>query len=361
MAAILRVGDGATMRAARTRAYVGFASPASPSDASIGAFQIESGTWHACRGPMPHRDLSALALHPTLPLLYAAHAQAQHGNLPRGSISMYQVDPVSGVLACRGTTPLALSATSPEHLAVAPDGQTLLASASGGGSYNFFAIAPDGALLAHPYALKQTGSGPDPRQRASAPRAAVFHPASRSAYATDLGTDRINHFVLEAGIPTLASRSLLAPGSGPANLTLHPSGDFLVVSTELRPSLAIVPIAKSSSSLSSPVQQIALDADYAGPVAVSAAGNRVYVALQRLAGENLVFTYAISGGLRLIGQRQVALLGKPRQLVCFEDRLILAGEGGLAELPIDPGTGLPGRAATVVARTGALGLAFCGS
>jgi 6-phosphogluconolactonase (cycloisomerase 2 family) len=361
VAAILRLGNGSAMRGARTRAYVGFASPASLTGDSIGTFQIESGTWRECRGSMSHRDLSALALHPTLPVLYAAHAQAQHANLPRGSISLYHVDPVSGALAYSSTIPLALSATMPTHLAVAPDGQTLLASAAGGGSYNFFAVASDGTLLAHPHALKQTGNGPGPRQVASVPSAAVFDPAGRMAYATDLGTDRINHFVIEAGIPTLASRTLLAPGSGPANVILHPSGDFLMVSTELRPSLAIVPIAKSSGSLASPVQQISLDASYAGPVAVGAAGNHVYVALQRSPSDTWVLAYACSDRLRLMGQRQVARLGKPSQLVCFEDQLILAGKGGIAALPIDPGTGLPGRAALVVARTGAVGFALSGS
>jgi 6-phosphogluconolactonase len=321
---------------------------------------VEAGRWITTDAPMQCESLRSLALHPKLTVLYAAHSTALDGGLPRGSVSAIAFDPASGVLRLLGRQALSLSATRPEHLAVSPDGRTLLVSASGGGAYNFFSLAADGAILATPYALKQTGCGPHPLQGTACPHVAVFHSRGSAAYGSDLGADRINHIAFNRDLPTVRSRVSLAPGGGPAYVVLHPSDELLVVTNRLRPALTVIPIDINSGNLLSPVEHIAVDAELGGPLAMSRSGDRVYMANTRCSGESVVSVFRLArsaGRLRLLQQTPVPRFLNAEQLLRVGDQLLLVGAGGVVSLPLDLGTGLVGEPMVALKEPGAVSVA----
>jgi 6-phosphogluconolactonase len=342
-------------------AHVGFAAKGDLASDRIETFLVRDGAWTRMDEPVKARQPKALALHPTLPVLYVAHSTGQHRNLPRGSVSAYRVEPSTGALTLLNREPLSLSAIRPEHLSVSPDGTSVFVSATGGGSYNLFSLAKDGALIAVPYALKQTGSGPHPLQPAARPRASVFHPSGSSIYASDLGADRLSHFANASGALTPASRVSFSPGSGPAHLAMHPSGNFLIVGNQLRPELSVIPLDAATGQLLTPVQQLPVDAATAGPLAINSQGNRLYLASNQESGKLQISTFGFStatGRLRQIASLPVRSFGKVEQLRLVDRQLLLVGDGGIASITVEPRSGLLGTQTLVTAQPNAVSLAI---
>jgi len=350
----------AAHRSAPFIAYVGFAPQGDSASDRIESYRVDDGSWTNIGGPIKHQAPRALALHPELPVLYALHSNARYRHLPRGSVSAYSVD-ASGSLALAGREPLSLSATYPEHLAISPDGGAILVSSAAGGSYNLFSVAAGGALSPAPYPLKQTGSGPHPLQARAHPHAVLFHPSCVAAYAADLGADRILQLTHTNGALTIASHVSFAPGSGPAHIAIHPSGNLIVVSSQLRPALTVLALIRQSGKLGTPTQQMAVDADTPGPIAVNRTGDRLYAIAGRRSGEISVSTYALSaatGRLRAMSRMHVGEIGAVAHIALAEDQLLLASAKGIASLPIDRRSGLLDKASLVVRRPGAVSIAL---
>jgi 6-phosphogluconolactonase len=341
-------------------ALAGLSAPGGRGMDRVQSYWVEAGSWVAVGSPMQCESLRSLALHPKLAVCYAVHGTALHEGLPRGSISAIGFDPASGSLRLISRQGLSLSATHPEHLAVSPDGRRLLVSASGGGAYNFFSLAGDGAILATPYALKQTGRGPHPLQSAARPSAAVFHKDGLAAYASDMGADRVNHVVFDGDLPSVRSRVSLPPGSGPGYMVRHPSDELLVVANRLRPSLTVIPSDADSGALLSPVEHLAVDAELGGPVAMSRSGDRVYMASIRRSGQSMVSVFRLSrtaGRLRLLQENLIPTLLNAEQLLRVGNQLLLAGAGGVVSLPLDELGGLVGHPVVALKESGAVSVA----
>jgi len=324
-------------RSAPFIAYVGFAPQGGSASDRIESYRVDDGTWTNIGEPFAHQAPRSLALHPELPILYAVHSNAQYLHLPRGSVSAYSIGP-AGSLALANREPLSLSATYPEYFSISPDGRAMLVSSAGGGSYNLFSVAAGGTLLPTPYPLKQTGAGPHPLQSRAHPHAVLFHPSGVAAYTSDLGADRVTQMTLANRTLTIASRVSFAPGSGPAHLALHPSGNCIVVSSQLRPALTVLPLNRQSGKLDMPTQQMEVDAETSGPVAINRTGDRVYATASRGSGEISVSTYALScatGRLRPMARMHLSELGNVEQIALVDDQLLLAGAKGIASLPID--------------------------
>jgi 6-phosphogluconolactonase len=199
-------------------------------------------------------------LHPTRAIVYVAHDTSEYLGLPRASISAYSIDRKAGTLTPISRVPLALSATHPQHLAISPDGRTLLVAATGGGVYNIFTLAPNGSVLPAPRVLKQTGCGPHPLQSSAQPSCSVFHPTQPIAYACDFGADRVDQLDLSAATPTILSRTQLTPGSGPALIALDPAAHRLIVTSSLQPTQHVISIDRNSHRLSPFARRVSIDA-----------------------------------------------------------------------------------------------------
>jgi 6-phosphogluconolactonase len=341
-------------------AFAGFSARNSRDMDRIESYRVMAGKWILAGAPIRCENLRTLALHPKLTVLYAAHSAAPYCGLPRGSVSAFAFDSASGCLKLFSRQGLSLSAIDPEHLAVSPDGRMLVVSISDGGMYNFFSLASDGAILATPNALKQTGCGPHPLQGAARPYAAVFHSKGSAAYASDLGSDRVSHIAFDGDLPSVRSRVSLMPGSGPAYVVRHPSDELLVVASRLRPSLTIISIDPNSGNLLSPIEHFAVDAQRGGPLAMNRSGDRVYLTTIQRSGESMVSVFRLSrsaGRLRLLQRTPISKFANTEQLLWTEDQLLLTGTGGVVRLPLNKDTGLVGEPTIALDQPGALSIA----
>jgi 6-phosphogluconolactonase len=304
----------------------------------IQLFHVRDANWLPLTEPTSCEAPRSLALHPTRDILYIAHDTPQYLNLPRASISAWSIDPRAGTLLPISRTPLTLSATSPQHISISPDGNALLVSATGGGAYNIFSLASDGTILPGPHALKQTGRGPHPLQTSAQPHASVFHPTRPVAYACDFGADRINQFDLRPETPTIIDRTSLPPGSGPQHIALHPSGNMLIAASRLQPTLHVIAIDEKSHHLGASLQHLSLDATTVGPLCFDPSGDTLYATASTANRESILFAFQIDQGSRRIHQfarSRFRDIGIPQQLIFHQRRIYLAATNGVARLDND--------------------------
>ncbi len=137
-------------------------------------------------------SFAAFAVHPVLPVLYIARDCSQWDNLPRGVIEAYAVQHDSTPLRLLSRTPMALSATDPRSLAVAPCGRHLLVSASTGGAWNAFSLDDDGIPDSVAMSRKETGHVTSSGTIAfPAPHGLAFSPHGLCAVGTDPSSQRM--------------------------------------------------------------------------------------------------------------------------------------------------------------------------
>ncbi len=338
---------------------------------TINTYRLEGSTWTEVLYPFDTFYPNALAAHPTLPVLYTASRpqSGPGGDARRGLATAISIDDPS-FLSVEKTfersrhwlnqisrQPLALATTRPRHIAVSPDGRTLLVVDSEGGHLNLLPIADDGSLLPVEHVLKQTGSGPHASQRLPQPHSALFHPHASVAYTTDAGTDHLNllSFAPSAGEdhPRITDRLSFPAGSGPAHLTLHPSASYLLVTSRLRPAISVVPLDPQTGAFAAAIRHLPLAGNgTAGPTCINAAGTLVYATSfgSSPSSPTMLSTLRLSRSGRLTSLHQQAIphLSHVAALTLHGSDLLLVGQGGVVTLPIDDRTGLPGAPAHVV-------------
>jgi 6-phosphogluconolactonase len=202
----------------------------------VHVYAIEGASWRLQQTVASVAPIS-LALHPSGRSLYVLNEVNEYRGLPSGSVEAYRVDPDSGQLDLLGRQGLSLSATMPRHMAVAPDGKTLVVAVHGGGAYNSLPILADGQAGRVSGIVKETGCGPVAEHQATAhPQAVLFDSTGKRVIAADMGADRVSVLSLEEGLAVQARHDSPA-GSGPGYLALHPGGHLLYVAHALDGSL----------------------------------------------------------------------------------------------------------------------------
>ena len=137
-------------------AFVGIVMQGETDYDRIEAYRINDGLWQraswvTCAAPR------AIALHPTLPILYAANCVAEYQHRPRGTVSAFRIDTATTSLSLLSHEPLSLAATRPDHIAIAPHGMHLAVASAPAGIFNVFALRSDGGIVASPSPLKLSG------------------------------------------------------------------------------------------------------------------------------------------------------------------------------------------------------------
>jgi len=245
-------------------AYVGYSRKdqgshaAGHSEHGIQVFAIEGEHWTPTQAVASDHP-SFLTLHPTQRFLYVVNEIDSYQNLPSGAIEAYGIDPHDGRLTLLNRQPLSLSGTMPRHLAVSPDGRSLVVAVHGGGAYNVLPIEANGHLGRVSGIVKETGSGPDrEHQEASHPQMVMFDPTGHHFLGADLGNDRLSVFTLAEGKLVVSGRSEMQPGSGPRHIALHPSGHLLFVANELDASVSCYGYDATSGSIRQRLQHVTM-------------------------------------------------------------------------------------------------------
>lgn len=316
---------------------------------------------------------SWLAPHPTLDVVYAAMEGA-------GTVQAFRRTGETTLQPLGAAVPVGDTVC---HVAVAPDGGSLVADCWGDGAVVRIALDAAGrpsrpvtapaardpyenaepelpgafdleALLrghvpegdAAPDAeTAESSADADPDARTSRAHAAAFLPDGRIA-TTDLGYDLVR-FWRPSATGLVADHEVVLPqGAGPRHMVVHPSGHLHVLTEHSCEVFTLAPTpsgrwALVSAASASP--NAALD-DAAAELALSRDGEFLYAGLR---GSDTVATLRVRGA----GERldPVALVEAgvrwPRHHVVVRDTLLVAGQlsDDVVSLTLDERTGVPGR------------------
>ncbi len=191
-----------------------------------------------------------------------------------------------------------------------------------------------GLPIAPPAVHTNTGSGPDAdRQQSPHAHWVGFSLDDRRLYATDLGTDQILAFAVDANTGTLGAPTTAfdaPPGSGPRHLLIHarrPRTAYLAC--EL--SNALIVLDENDGIFSSRTTLSTLPADWSGHsivahIAASATGDRLYVSNR---GHDSIAVFALDAdGNPTLLQHAPSGGASPRFFLLLEDehRMIVAHE-----------------------------------
>ncbi|MFV0318880.1 MAG: lactonase family protein [Microbacterium sp.] len=279
---------------------------------------------------------SWVAAHPVLDIVYAAREGA-------GAVQAYRRT------GDRSYAALGMSVPAGElvcHVAVAPDGGSLIASCWGDGRVVRMTVDATGRPSTPSIADSAADPYPVPEaERSSRAHAAAFLPDGRIA-TTDLGFDLVR--IWRPGADLQLDHEVSLPrGSGPRHLVVHPSGHLYVVTEFTCEVFVLAPAPDGrwrllSGTATSPAAGIG---DAGAELVASGDGRFLYAGLR---GTDTVATLRVRGAGESLDA--VALVesdvGWPRHHLVAGDTLLVAGQRSdtVVELPLDERTGVPGRA-----------------
>lgn len=247
-----------------------------------------------------------LVSHPQLPMLYAVNDE----RAKEGSVVAFAVDRASGALTKINTA--STGGEGSTHLWLDTALKTLFAANFTGGSAASIALQPDGSLGALVSTVKETGTGPHPRQTSAHAHGVALDPSGRYLLVADLGADRVFVYGVDRASKALAPDDATNPhvvslpaGSGPRHLAFGANGRFVYVVTELSADIVTLRWDAQQGRLT-PLQSLPMSspefkaARNGSEVAVSADGRFVYAG-NRAEHQLLVYRVdAASGELSLI-------------------------------------------------------------
>jgi hypothetical protein len=180
-------------------------------------------------------------------VLYVARDCSQWEDLPRGVIETYAVECGTHSLRLLAQTPMALSATGPRSLAVAPCGRHLLASASTGGAWNAFHLSADGMPTSVAIARKETGAVLNSHiVSLPAPHGLVFSPRGLFAVGTDPGSGHMTLLQPSSEAIAALARWETPYGLTPSSPAWTSDGKYIIAATARGMSLAIYEMGAGS-------------------------------------------------------------------------------------------------------------------
>lgn len=299
---------------------------------------------------------SFLAMHPTLPVLYATNELGEYNGLKQGAVSAFAFDAAPAAGALLNSQPA--HGTAPCSLVVDRTGRYVFAANYSSGSVAMFPINADGSLApASDTAQHAGGSVNAERQEGPHAHQVALSPDNRFLYVCDLGMDKVMIYGLDMTNGKLLPNGFarLQPGAGPRHLRFHPSGRTVYVINELDNTVNVFAVEhdgglrelQNLSTLPAGYDKVTYCAD----IHVTADGRFVYGSNR---GHDSIAAFAVdaaTGMLTALGQTSVG--GNwPRNFAIGPDgaRLFVANQESddVHTLAIDPRTGTLGKAVKCV-------------
>lgn len=326
------------------------------SGTGIGAVSAAAdGTLHWLGVAAAADSPSFLAVHPSLPVVYAVaeHARTVRAYRRTGSFGLEPAGPAwpAGDAAC--------------HAAVEPSGRLLVVCCWGDGQVLCYELDAGGSIVERtaaapsrdPYGDTPDSDAPDSDAPDGEGRPSRAHAALMLAdgrvMTTDLGRDLLRIWNVRSTPATalaLDHEVVLPRGSGPRHLVQHPGGHVFVV-TEYSIEVAVAVMSPESGDFRLGFVGPATaggpqPGDSAAEIALGAKGRHAYVGVR---GSNRVGVLEVDeDGAALHPVADVPSGGNwPRHHLVRDGWLHVAHErsGDIVTFPLDPASGLPGIAA----------------
>lgn len=238
-----------------------------PDSKGINAFRFDASTGKiTALGLMAETaSPSFLAIAPNGKFLYAVNETDTFQGKPGGAVSAFSIDRATGKLTFLNQVPS--KGAAPCHIVIDPAGKAALVANYNGGNFASFPILPDGKLGEAASVMQDTGSGPN-RGRQEGPHAHEMVIADKLVLGSDLGTDHIQLFRLDAATATLTAATpafaVTDPGFGPRHLVIANDKKYAYVLSEMKSSVATMdydPVKGPGKVLAT---VLALPADFRG-------------------------------------------------------------------------------------------------
>jgi 6-phosphogluconolactonase len=315
---------------------------------------IFRATWNPTTGELTNIEQAApaghpsyLALHPTLPIVYAVN-EIPHGD---GILSSYRLDPTNATL-----TPLDALTTrgnGPCFVSVDQTGRAAFVANYGGGSFAAFSLGRNGSLQNAAAVFNCDGNtacgalGPNhDRQDKAHMHCATVSPDNRFVLACNLGEDAIEIFPIHpraASSVEAPTRVAARAGSGPRHLAFHPNGRWLYCIHELDCTIDLydwnvsngqpAPILRKDSVLSTLAKPSNLPGSTACELVISPDGRFAY---GNTRGENSFVVYRIHPTSGLLTEQQRISSGNNTRYFTFDPsrRWLLCANQGASTITV---------------------------
>ncbi|TWT04342.1 lactonase family protein [Planococcus sp. CPCC 101016] len=242
---------------------------------------------------------SFLAVHPNGTSFVAA---SEVGN---GELVSYWIHPIAKKIV--EINRQSSNGDHPAHVTIDETGQWLLSVTYSGATVNVYPLHANGSIGTLAASVKHGGSGPDAdRQDAAHPHSVIQVPGKNLFLVSDLGTDTIFTYKLDADTGALALRYSIQTeaGAGPRHLSFHPTKPFVYSLNEINSTLMVYRISQSGQLEFLQLLPLIPDSYKGGntsaEIAVSSDGRFVYASNR---GHDSIASFAVqhNGTLEVVG------------------------------------------------------------
>ncbi|MBB02314.1 MAG: 3-carboxymuconate cyclase [Planctomyces sp.] len=227
-----------SVRAEQQRLFI--ASAGKPSSIETCTFDSETGQFGEVTTAVADVQTGFMALHPKLPILYAAVAEKVPRGQMNGAVYAYRINTETGELKQLGS--VSTGDMGNTHIEVAANGQFLAVCHYGGVGTTLVPLMPDGSLSRKISRQKHEGSSAHPqRQTRPHPHGVAISKDSKFVCVADLGNDHVEVFPVSAERKlTRGSYWQAAAGAGPRHVSFHPNGRWLYSINELDSTVSVL-------------------------------------------------------------------------------------------------------------------------
>lgn len=328
------------------RVYVGTWTSGAGEGIHVFGFNSNTGALSSQQGVMQTTNPSFLTASPDGRYLYSVNHVTDSA-----SVSAFEVDKSTGELSFLNRVPA--EGASPCHISMDASGKWVLVANYTGGSVALFPVREDGSLGRAVDVVQHIGASVDP-ERQTAPHPHYFAVDSRNGFAVaaDLGIDKVKIYPLDTNrgrIDEQDAREVAIPrGTGPRHLDFHPNGRYAYLVGELNGTVMAYRYRAGSGRLSEIQTVFALPDGFEGgskpaEIQVHPSGNFLYVSNR---GDfDSIVAYAIdpnTGMLSLIGYQKEAIRWPRHFAIDPSGRFLLVANrraNNVTVFRIDPDTG----------------------
>ena len=198
------------------------------------------------------RSPSFLALHPTLPYIYAVERYWSDDDRSSGVVSTFAIDSKTGVLRSEGRQ--RSGGEYPAHIAMHQDGRFLFAVNPLSGTVAVLPIDESGVVGPVCQCIRHEGHGAKPHTDPPYPHSAWVDPFGTRLLCCDRNLDRVSvwDFDRSSGALTPAPYPLaqVSSGAGPRHLAFHPNQSVVYVLNETDSTVSVFSYEAESGALS---------------------------------------------------------------------------------------------------------------